>query len=316
MRRALLCVAVAALVVLAGCGGGGGDGGGDPTGDATATPATEDASTTSGGTSTDGGTETTATDDEAPGVDALAWVDGGGGIDTGTLVESHERALANESSYTVEQALERAARGDSEGTERLTTTLSASRDQSRALLTNTREFTTGDRRVTQSTAQYRVGADGEGTVYSQRNGTDGVRYEQRSPRRSFEPYYEDAAALDAPSAIAAFGFEFEETVQRDGETLYRFGADELAESGGDLRSIPQNASNVSATLLVGEDGVIHSFEYAYDTDTSAVEFSFAVADRGGTTVDEPPWLEAARDSGRLASPTPGDRRAVAWRGVA
>lgn len=190
-------MAVAALLVLAGCGRGGGDGGGDPAGDATGTLTTEGASTPSGGTS-----------------------------------------------------------------------------------------------------------------------TDGVRYEQRSPRRSFKAHYEGAAALDTPSAIAAFEFEFEETVRRDGETLYRFGAAELAATGGDLRSIPQNASNVSATLLVGEDGVIHGVEYAYDTDTSAVEFSFAVADLGGTTVDEPAWLEAARDGGRLASPTPGDRRAVALRGVA
>jgi len=314
MRRALLCVAVAALVVLAGCGGGGGDGG-DPTGEVTGTPTSDEGSTTTDGTSadetSDGGGETTATGgDEAPPAEDLPWVDGST-VDTAALVEAHTGALGNESSYTLEQTLGRVARGDAEGAERLTTTLTASRDQGRALLTNAREFSTGDRQVAQSTARYRVGTDGEGAVYSRRNGTDGTSYEQRSPRRNFETYYENAAALDAPSAVAAFAFEFEETVQRDGEPLYRFGADELAESGGDLRSIPANASNVSATLLVDENGVIHRIEYAYDTADTAVTFSFAVTDRGGTTVEEPAWLEEARDGGRLSAPRTGDRLAVA-----
>lgn len=315
MRRALLCVAVAALVVLAGCGGGGAGGdGGDPAGDATGTPGT-DASTTAdegGDGGTTAGEETTATDDGSPSVENLAWVDDGG-VDVAALVEAHTRTLGNESGYTVEQVSRRTARGDATGSERRTATLSASREQGRALLRNAREFTTGDRRVVQSSAQYRVGADGEGAVYSRRNGTDGVSYEQRSPRRSFKSYYESAAALDAASALESFAFEFDGTVQRDGETLYRFTADEVAAGDGDLRSIPENASNVSATLLVGERGVIHSFDYGYDTDISAVEFSFAVTALGETTVEEPDWLDAARDgnTGRLGPARTGDRFASA-----
>jgi len=317
MRRVLLCVAVAALVVLAGCGGGGG-GDGDTAGDATGTPAT-DAETTADGTSDDGETtdsgETTAdgtSDDGAPAAESLAWVEDGA-VDTTALVEAHTRTLGNESSYTVEQVRRRAARGDATGTERRAATLSASREQGRALLANAREFTTGDRRVVQSSSQYRVGDDGGGAVYSRRNGTDGVSYEQRSPRRSFEAYYESAGALDAASALESFAFEFDDTVQRDGETLYRFTADELAASDGDLRSIPGNASNVSATLLVDEDGVIHRVEYGYDTADTAVEFSFAVTALGETTVDEPDWLEKARDGGteRLASQRTGEHLALA-----
>lgn len=312
MRRAVLTLLVAALVVLAGCGGA------DTTGDGTDEGETPERTQTDRGTATSGGatgtssvgagttsaapaTTTTApppADDELP-VDDLAWVNESG-LRPDELLRAHAVTVNNESSYTTHRT-RRIAERNADNETRRTAVLRASQAQERAVLTRTRLARAGDRTRNETVERYWAVEDSEQTLY-ERVAVDGqVSYRTQEPYRDFETFYDQSTVFEETLGFAVFDFEFVETVRRDGRTLYRFTADSF-----DERWTDENATNPSATILVSNRGVIRSLEYSYDTVSTGAQVStgtpvtvaatYEATDLGETTVTAPDWLDEARDN--------------------
>jgi hypothetical protein len=99
-----------------------------------------------------------------------------------------------------------------------------------------------------------------------------------------------------------FNYSHVETVERGGETLYRYRAKQSLETAPPPFSAPPNGT---ATMLVSRDGVIRRFELQYagpatvaldgEEQTVNVTHTFirTYTDVGETTIERPSWVDRA-----------------------
>ncbi|USZ69565.1 hypothetical protein NGM10_07485 [Halorussus salilacus] len=206
------------------------------------------------------------------------------GTDLSTLADGHAEAL-NESSFAL--AVEMTQNGSAgEQSVAIDTAVTDDRDRVRA------NASMGDRRtsmyLTEDRQYTRVTADNR-TVYDDSERTsDGMGMVPSS--------YSGAAYVEQFGASAGANFTPTDVREVDGTTLIELRAD------GSNVSAPEGAEirGYDATMLVDERGVIHDLdvtvESAQDDQTANVSLSMDVSDVNGTTVEEPSWLDEARNS--------------------
>lgn len=107
--------------------------------------------------------------------------------------------------------------------------------------------------------------------------------------------YSGAAYLEQYAGQPGANFTPDGVREVDGQTLIVLRAD-----GSNVSSPGEaNVTGYDATMLVDEDGLVHSFEVDLSTEqrnvTADVELSMNVTDVGETTVEEPDWLDEARN---------------------
>lgn len=277
MRQSLLVLAVAVMLVLAGCSGSGGSDPEATTGEtpgATATPTDQPESTISDPTELSGVSE--------DGVNATA------------LFVNHARTLANESGYATSDTYRIAERGsDNESVTRKQ--LRSSATQQRSLYSIDRRSSVGEQtRATNRTTYWTV-EDGSATVYSRFESAGSVSYEaDDDPYRNFTTFYRQSSVYDQTTLLFNFDLSYDGTVDRDGRTLFRFTADSFVEGS----SFSGNATDPSATVLVDGDGIVRSAEWTVDVTqderSATITYSYQVDAVGDTTVEEPDWLDEAQ----------------------
>lgn len=131
----------------------------------------------------------------------------------------------------------------------------------------------------------RLDADGEVSYRANRRTSDAVRLVPSS--------FTGASYLDRFGGVAnATPTDVRET---NGATLIVLRAD-----GSDATASEQaNVTDYNATLLVDEQGVVHSMTVEATTTRdgrrSTTEFALEISNVGETTVAEPPWLDEARN---------------------
>jgi hypothetical protein len=284
LRRVLPAVAVALLLVTAGCSFGGG--GGTPTPDPGGTDAVPTDATT--GPSTTEPTGTAPTAEPTPGNVSVAGVEDGRLVDAEALAAAHQRALlaAGFETRLVQNASIVVPTGpDSEEV---------------APTTNVRQ----------------VLATAGGEEYRYRQTTGAVRFElqawgNRSTRvfRTLQGREVVQTRIGEPTPpstlagretvreyLAAGNFTRDGTVTRDGERLAVLRADDLVVENDTDLFVAGSAdyANYSSTVLVGADGVVRGMEvsatYALRGERHAFETTFSVLRQGSVTFERPGWV--------------------------
>ncbi len=261
MSRPLLAVALAGMLLLAGCSGSPG----------TATePAVNDSTTaTASATATDAaGTATPPAGlDFAPGTSA------DGVVNASALLEAHLSAL-NGSDYRV-----RATQTANDRTTNILVAESGDRLRMRAngSATTTNDiWSTADRSITRrgtgDTATYTVA--GAGTPAA------GIA-------ENLSSLY-----VAAPLASVEYGeFAYDGTAEHDGEQLLRFVATGVNQSAIDSANV-SSVSSYDATLLVSEDGVVHeaTIDVTAESENESRSSSTEYAAATGIELERPSWL--------------------------
>ncbi|MFB6110952.1 MAG: hypothetical protein ABEJ35_00285 [Halobacteriaceae archaeon] len=269
-RRPLAAVAVALLVVLAGCGGvlggDGGDGGG----------------TTTAPTSNPGG---------SPGDGPLPpGVTNSGIANSTALTNAHEAGLSTDgftASYEISVTL-----SSSQGTrtQALTQTIRATSGLTRFFVNST--TTQGSQTVS---SEYW----GNETLALVRNEIGGqTQYQTLPDSINRSSRFTLASSLGQLLQIADYSVTGRETV--DGQTLVTLTADSVNSSlgsgqGGVINA--ENVSNVSSTAVITTDGIIQEFTLSFNATTAngeaSYQISFEVTGQGGVSVSRPAWVGQA-----------------------
>lgn len=206
------------------------------------------------------------------------------GTDLSALADGHAEAL-NGSSFTL--ALDMTQNGSTgEQSIGMDTAVSADRDRVRANASmqgqRTSMYLTEDRQYA------RVTVDNQ-TMYDASDRTsEGMQMVPGS--------YSGATYVEQFGESANANFTPTEVREVDGTTLVELRAD------GSNVSVPEGAEILAydATILVDERGVIHSLDVSVeserDGETTNVSLSMEVSDVNETTVDEPSWLDEARNA--------------------
>jgi hypothetical protein len=315
MRRPLLTVAVAALVVLAGCSGLGGSetstpaetsGSESPAATAEPTPEESPASTPDGTDSPTAGPGSTPATPSGPSEPpssepvedpraSFSWLTDSG-VNESLLVRAHAFTVMNTSGYTT-QATQRTVALDSANETVTRYRLSASADQQRSLYSINRTLSIPSTTRTDLRTEYREVTDGSQTIYY-RTAVDGnVSYRvDDEPFRNFSTFYRQSTGYELTFLLTEFALTYNGTVQRDGQPLYRHTADSFRPES----TFAGNASNASATVLVTDSGVIRSMEYSYEATSGGVPvritYTFETTGLGGVTVQQPGWVDDAQSS--------------------
>lgn len=291
MRRTVCSLSLAVMLVLAGCSGlGGSDTETEPAG--TESPATTDTESPMSESSAD---EPTPSDPVDSPRSEFGWLTDSGVNET-SLVRAHALTVNNESSYAT-QAIQRTVATESDNESVTRYGLAASATQQRSRLTLNRTLRTGSRTQTDNRTRYRTVTDGSEMVYY-RTAVDGnVSYRvQEDPYRNFSTFYRQSTGYDLTFALTEFALNYDEPVQREGQTLYRHTGDSIKTGS----SFAGNATNVSVTVLVSERGVIRSLEYSFDTTNDGIPiryvYTFETTGLGETTVERPGWVDEAQSS--------------------
>jgi len=283
MRRTVLTLSLAVMLVLAGCSGLGGS-------DTETAPAGTEEPPTTGTEST---TNDSSADDPTPGepVDnprsEFGWLTDSGVNET-SLVRAHALTVTNESSYAT-RATQRTLATESDNGSVTRYSLVASATQQRSRLTVNRTLRTGSRTQTDNRTRYRTVTDGSETVYYRTAVGGNVSYRvQERPSRNFSTFYRQSTGYDLTFLLTEFALRYDEPVQREGQTLYRHTGDSFESNSGD-------ATNVSVTVLVTERGVIRSLEYSFESTNDGIPvryvYTFETTGLGETTVERPEWAE-------------------------
>lgn len=263
-RKTLLVVAVAALAVLAGCTGGNGPG--------TATPANN---------STDNGGSLEPVEE----------------LNASYLNDNTEAAVQDGGSYTSETTFYQylnSSRGESESwtnsTQRVEfdasqgareTTLTVLGDQSR--ISTQDVYTEND------------------TTYQRLNSSLGVSYEvQSGANGTVQPVNTSSFSQNYTILTDSFAYEADGTATVDDTTTVRYSSTNLTDDRYFVSGENATISNASSTLYVDADGVVREATISYtigsDGATSTTEVTFSLSDIGSTSVDEPGWVDEARNS--------------------
>ena len=142
---------------------------------------------------------------------------------------------------------------------------------------------------------------GNQTTY--RYTANGTTYERVVPEDGETQYRtNEDGTITEPSVntdnIDAFEWEQQGTETHEGVGVTRYEATGVANYTA-LPTSPEegNVTDVSATLLVSEDGVMHEYvvEYTQENGDSSqsVSLRYAATDVGSTTVEEPDWTDEA-----------------------
>jgi hypothetical protein len=270
IRTALRVVAVALLIVVAGCGGAGTGGDATPGASAGATP-TEPAT----GTATPA-PPPTPTRTAAPAPDSVSppagWSEAGVN-DTQTALESHYRAVLSGPSTTVTYRSSALAADDNGS---INTTLDMRVDTGERRL-----FAAIDGRESHREAFF---ADRTLTQWSVRNET--------VVGRSNTSFIRVTQSVDngvLRSQLLLYRLEFNGTVTRDGAAVLVYdvvGAYENAVSGQ-----YGAADSASGRIVVTETGRVLQIETAVTYDEAEVQYTYTQLRIGETTVDAPSWTQ-------------------------
>jgi hypothetical protein len=261
MRKQIAAIAVASLLIFAGCSTGG-DGG-------TTTAAPE--------TTTAPGDTTTETDD-GPIYDSP--------LDAATVADNHESAIRDAGTFTLESTS-----NQSQGDQSFSVTSSVAADVS------TGEYFSEQNASNRLVQTYGYG---NGTAYQrvQFSGETQYMIPQQSPNASqlasgdlksfvnaFEFEHAGTESVDGTTThvYEASGFE---------------SLNQSAPGFGDLDE--ENVTSIDARVYVTGDGLVKQFEYGLTVDTEQGEASIAIEQRyvevGSTNVEQPPWLDDAREN--------------------
>lgn len=262
-------LAVALLVLLAGCGGVFGGDGGDG-GDASTTAPTTTTATPGGGS---------VVDSYPDGV-----TDDGRLTDVSALVAGHDAALAD-ASYRAELHLEQVQSDGDQRSERVT-------DQT---------VRVGDGAYRTDLVTERTGSPTfNATAWS--NGTVAVRqaYVGDEPRYQQLPAEDFVAQLSGQRTLSGYielgNYTVERVTGTDGETFVTLTADEYAGSGAGAE-----IETFESTLVVDGDGRIREYDLRVRTvsngTTVTVDFHYEVATLGGVSVEKPGWVGTALAAG-------------------
>lgn len=264
MRKQIAAIAVATLLVFAGCSAGG-DGGGT-----TAAPETTDAPTDAATTEASGGDGPIY---ESP-------------LEAATVATNHESVVREAGSFTLSS-----------------TSNQTQGDQSRSVeSTVSADLSSGAYLSTQDASGRLVETFGygNGTAY-QRFVIDNESRYSVPPQT---PNASQLAGGSIESFVNAFQFDHTGTESVDGtdtDVYEASGFEDLnqsAEGFGELDE--ENVSNVNARVYVADSGLVKQFEYSLTVQTESGEVSIAIVqqyvDVGSTTVSEPPWIDEAREN--------------------
>lgn len=216
--------------------------------------------------------------------DDLTYPDGvsENGTNVSALADGHAEAL-NGSSFSLTIASTQNSSMGNQSSE-VTAAVSADRETVRANVTGGGQqstlYLTESQRYTRMTT-------GDDTVYD-------VSERKSSGMQLVPSSYSGAAYVEQFAAQTGANFTPTGIREVDGTPVVVLRAD-----GGNI-SEQTPITSYDATILVDEDGVIHSLdvtaEAEQDGETSTVSFSLNVTDVDDTTIEEPSWLDEARNS--------------------
>lgn len=263
MRKQIAAIGVAVLLVFAGCSAGG-DGGGT-----TAAPET---------TGTAPGDTTTATDTE-PVYDSP--------LDAATVAENHESAIRDAGTFTLVSTSNQTQGDQSFG---VTSSIAADLE--------TGEYFSRQNANSRIVETYGFG---NGTAYQRLELSENeTRYvvPQQSTNTS------QLATGNIRSFVNAFAFDHVGTESVDDTSTHVYeasGFEDLNQSAsgfGDLSE--ENVTSIDARVYVTDDGLVKQFEYSVSVSTENGEATVGVQQRytdvGSTTVEQPSWLDEAREN--------------------
>lgn len=267
-RRASIAVALAAMLLLAGCSLGGLGG----------SPATDDESPTATGTPTPSAT---------PAFSAPAGYDEGGVTNISAAIDAHRNTLLASSGFSVSYD---AVVNSSEQTTTVRYDQRVETGTEEAL----RETNVSSGDVAGSVARYYA----NDTVYvqSRQPGATETSYNNRS--KSYSPSSFAGTQLVRP-ALTDVSYGSSEVVTDGGSRAVVYSdatldaADSLLGKNVDI----ENVTAFSATLTVGENGIVRKLTYTATVqsggDERTVEVTVRTYDVGSTTVDRPDWVSQA-----------------------
>lgn len=275
-RRRHLATLLVVFVVLAGCTGGAGPA--ETTADTTTRTALE---------TTDGNAKTAATS-------------------AAKLAADHATALAAAENFTLRWSASLSSESAAE-TESLSVNTTAFVDAAGGELL-LRENASG-----MSVQTTYVSASGETYRRTTLSGGDVVRYRRPARNYTVEEYRNDSLE----SLVGAFEFEAAGTTTLDGERVRVYSVTSLDQvrtpDANVTRFDPENVTAVEGRLYVADSGLAKKFTYRTAADVDGVTRTFTYRLEydavGSTTVEEPRWLEKARETveARTTAPTPAGR---------
>jgi hypothetical protein len=274
MRRAL---ALAALLVLAGCGGSV-PGGEEPTDAATLTPATVPSA--------------------AP--ETLARVPGYGErrlADPAAAARGHRRAL-DATSYRIERVREVTGRNGTLNAVALSATVAADREAYRfsRIERSTRAWVASE-------PYARIDIWYRNTSVRNRflNADRTARYWGTNISRRGGPVTDPTQASVVVDALGAASYEVENTTRTGDHTVYRIAGGERTERGlGPVPPLVSTPRNLSLTARIRDDGAVLAYDLRYratfENRTVTVRERHRVTRVGTATVERPEWLARANES--------------------
>lgn len=213
--------------------------------------------------------------DEAPTLESVAYPDGydqSGVTDTQAALDSHNASTADAAGFHLSASM-RATVDTSDGEETRTLSLERTVDNAAGTEYSRLELSQG------SSETYRT-ADGQ--VYVRIDDGSNVAYDTSRPEAASTVSVANFRGVFDSAAFTA------DSVRTEGETtLITYTADELRD-GDDA------VENVSAELVVDTEGRIHSLSISYDVTNGADIDAEFVFDYRDTTVEQPDWLDEAR----------------------
>ncbi|MFB6270113.1 MAG: hypothetical protein ABEH83_09225 [Halobacterium sp.] len=260
MRKQIAAIAVAALLVFAGCSAGG-DGG----------------ATTAAPETTDAPTDTTATEssDDGPVYESP--------LDAATVADNHESAIRDAGTFTLVSTSNQTQGGQS-----YTVTSTVAAD------VETGEFLTEQQAAGRVIEVYGFG---NGTAYRRVERSSGETQYAVPPQT---PNASQLAGGDIESFVKAFSFDHAGSETIDGTSTHVYeasGVEDINESEFSNLDV-ENVSSIDAGVYVTDDGLVKQFEYSMTVSTQNGDVSISVRQRytdvGSTTIEQPPWLDEAR----------------------
>lgn len=273
-RRVLAAVAVAALVLLAGCGGA------DQT--ATESPGMggESPEGTAEGTPTASATSTPTPSDPFAGVSMAPGTTEDGVTNASELLAAHASALDGRS-VTVDMDFTLEVNGSGQN---VSFRGKVTPDDDRGWMRIDLQDGTGTYYTESGTTYQKVVQNGE-TSYGTTTSVSAIPTKPRF-----------GADIRIRSAITAANWTATGVVERDGEQLIRYEATDV-DLPDSVNVSGDTTTETSGTLLVGEDGAVHyvAVHTRVESSDETVVYSIEVdlTDVGSTTVERPDWVDEA-----------------------
>lgn len=257
-RQVVIAIALAAMIALAGCSGILGDGNQTTTPEETTTEAPETVNYP------DGFNETGVTN-------------------TTEATKNHLNGFEDAGSWHVVYDAEFNQEGQDAVTVRETRTVEVTENE-------TQELTTVDA----PNAQQEMFANATHTYRMMTQENQSFYSFQKQGMNTARSTYSDMFV----SFLGSIDYEQQSTSEQDGQTFITYEGVELTEDN-QLEQGNQTVENLQSTLVVDEEGLIHEFTFegdvVQDDGTNQVSFSVTFSDVGSATVDEPAWLDEAKN---------------------